>query len=73
MNKQKPHLQAHRMRAFNVTLIQIEMQINRRMQFINDYGEVYKFPASLRKKNLHQYRKWQAAITELKTIDKKDL
>lgn len=73
MKRTKTHLQSHRIKAFTVTLAQIEISISRRVAFINEFGEVYRFPASLKKKNLAQYRKWQSAITELKTIEKKDL
>lgn len=50
-----------------------EERINKRLQFLNDYGLVYKMPKKRLNTNISNYKRILAAINEIKTKDFKNL
>ena len=66
----KQTLQKHQVTAFNRTLVAIETDLLRRIAFIENYGEVFKFPSAIARHNLREYKKHLKAIDTLKTYTK---
>lgn len=64
----KINLQKHRIRAFHNTLGHLESYLQRRIKFIEDYQEVYNFPASIARNNIREYRRHLKAVQQLKTF-----
>lgn len=71
--KQTPHLQRHRIRAMSETLLQISTRLNKKIDFLEEFAEVYKWPKSIRKRNIRKYRKWLEAAKELRDLDFRDI
>jgi len=63
----KKVLQKHQVATFNKTLLAIETDLLRRIAFIENYGEVFKFPSAIARHNLREYKKHLKAIDKLKT------
>jgi hypothetical protein len=61
-------LQKHRIKAFNATLDKIETDLQRKILFIEHFAEVYKFPLSVARNNLRQYRRQLKAARALKNF-----
>jgi len=66
----KQVLQKHQVAAFNKTLYAIESDLVRRIRFIEEYNELYNFPAAIARENLREYRRQLKAINNLKTYNK---
>ena len=66
----KKVLQKHQVTAFKKTLVAIETDLLRRIAFIENYGEVFRFPSAIARENLREYRRHLKAIDKLKTYAK---
>jgi len=66
----KKVLQKHQVTAFNKTLVAIETDLLRRIAFIENFAEVYKFPSAIARNNLREYKRHLKAIDKLKTYTK---
>jgi len=61
-------LQKHRIKAFNATLVQVEINLQRKISFIEHFAAVYNFPAAIARENLRTYRRQLKAIDKLKNF-----
>jgi hypothetical protein len=66
----KQVLQKHQVAAFIKTMQAIEADLLRRINFIEEYNELYKFPAAIARENLREYRRQLKAINNLKSFSK---
>lgn len=71
--KQRPHLQRHRIQAMSETLMQLSTRLNKKIDFLEEFAEVYKWPKSIRKRNIRKYRKWLNAARELADLEFRDI
>lgn len=64
----KKVLQKHQVAAFNKTLFAVEAELLKRIQFIEQWNDVYKFPVSVSRENLRRYKAQLKAIDKLKNF-----
>ena len=67
------NLQRHRIAAFTKTLVAIETHLERKIQFINDVADLYRFNRHLTRQQLKRCRRWLGAVQTLKDMEHRSL